>query len=120
MMQMSDGSLTASSFLQTESAAQAMRTQVMSVAITAEGRAGLTGVDEEGTEEQGAAQALELLKMFDVHQGHHGSAPMSIASFIQTHDQLSEQQAVEEKPSRLAEIAGAFKSNRDPLYHFTE
>merc|ERR1719408_497277 len=52
----------------------------------------MTGVDEEGTEEQGAAQALELLKMFDVHQGHHGSAPMSIASFIQTHDQLSEQQ----------------------------
>merc|ERR1719160_238830 len=133
---------------------------MMSVQITAEGRVGMTGVDEEGSEEQGAAQAEELLKMYDVHVGHIGSAPTSLASFIQTHDALSEQQreaaqakallqrrvakamsrsaqidkllddaimdylsdpkTIEEKPSVLEEIAGAFRSNSDPLYAFAE
>merc|ERR1719161_617666 len=148
----------ASSFL--ESSSSAVATQMMSVQITAEGRAGMTGVDEAGTEEQGAAQAAELLKMFDVHVGHTGSAPMSLTSFIQTHDQLTEQQReaaqakallqrrvsqamsrraqidkllddaimeylsdpkeVEQKPTLLEEIAGAFRSNSDPLYLFSE
>merc|ERR1719335_1171538 len=133
---------------------------MMSIQITAEGRAGRTGVDEEGTEEQGAAQAAELLKMFDVHVGHFGSAPSTLTSFIQTHDQLTDQQRqeaqskailqrrvskamsrsaqidkmlddaimdylsdpklVEEKPTVIEEIAGAFRSNSDPLYAFAE
>merc|ERR1719161_77437 len=148
----------ASSFL--ESSSSAVATQMMSVQITAEGRAGMTGVDEAGTEEQGAAQAAELLKMFDVHVGHTGSAPMSLTSFIQTHDSLTEQEReaaqakallkrrvskamsrsaqidkllddaimdylsdpklVEEKPTVIEEIAGAFRSNSDPLYAFAE
>merc|ERR1719456_184826 len=135
-------------------------THMSSVAITAEGRVGKTGVDEEGTEEQGAAQAAELLKMFDIHVGHFGSTPSTLASFIQTHDQLDEQQreaaqakallqrrvsmavsrsaqidkllddaimeylsepkVVEEKPSILEEIAGAFRSNFDPVSSFSE
>merc|ERR1719456_395483 len=135
-------------------------THMSSVAITAEGRVGKTGVDEDGTEEQGAAQAAELLKMFDIHVGHFGSTPSTLASFIQTHDQLDEQQRqeaqakallqrrvskamsrsaqidkllddavmeylsdpkdVEEKPSIIEEIAGAFRSNRDPLDKFSE
>merc|ERR1719335_1623578 len=146
----------ASSFLQSSSSAEA--TQMLSVQITSEGRVGMTGVDEAGTEEQGAAQAAELLKMFDVHVGHYGSAPTSLTSFIQTHDALSEQQReaaqakallqrrvsqamsrsaqidkllddaimeylsdpkeVEQKPSILEEIAGAFRSNSDPLHQF--
>merc|ERR1719281_534167 len=132
----------------------------MSMQITAEGRVGMTGVDETGTEEQGAAQAAELLKMFDVHVGHTGSEPTSLTSFIQTHDALSEQEReaaqakallqrrvsnamsrsaqidkllddavmeymsdpkdIEEKPSVLEEIAGAFRSNSDPLFLFSE
>jgi hypothetical protein len=157
MMQMTDVSEhTPSSFL--EMSAEA--TQMASVAITAEGRVGMTGVDEEGTEEQGAAQAAELLKMFDVHVGHFGSAPTTVVSFLQTHDQLTEQQRqdaqakallerrvskamsrsaqidkllddaimdylsdpkdIEEKPSVIEEIAGAFRSNSDPLYAFYE
>merc|ERR1719379_169671 len=148
----------ASSFL--ESSASAEATQMLSVQITAEGRAGMTGVDEEGSEEQGAAQAAELLKMFDTHVGHTGNAPTSLTSFIQTHDALTEQQReaaqakallqrrvsqamsrsaqidkllddaimeylsdpkeVEEKPTVLEEIAGAFRSNSDPLYLFSE
>merc|ERR1719265_1962894 len=87
MMQMS-ADLTPSSLLQSS----AESTQMMSMAVTAEGRVGMTGVDEEGTEEQGAAQAAELLKMFDTHVGHTGFAPKSLTSFIQTHDALSEQE----------------------------
>merc|ERR1719324_958569 len=140
--------------------ASAQATHLTSVAITAEGRVGRTGVDEEGTEEQGAAMAAELLKMFDVHVGHTGSAPTSLTSFIQTHDSLTEQQReaaqakallqrrvsqamsrsaqidkllddaimeylsdpeeVEQKPTVLEEIAGAFRSNSDPLDRFSE
>merc|ERR1719161_926630 len=146
--------MTPSSFLQSS----AESTQMASMAVTAEGRVGMTGVDEEGTEEQGAAQAAELLKMFDVHVGHTGSAPMSLTSFIQTHDSLTEQQReaaqakavlqrrvsramsrsaqidkllddaimeylsdpkeIEQKPTMLEEIAGAFRSNTDPLHKF--
>merc|ERR1719161_2385777 len=148
----------ASSFLESSSSAEA--SQMLSLQITAEGRVGMTGVDEAGTEEQGAAQAAELLKMFDVHVGHTGSAPTTLTSFIQTHDALTEQQReaaqakallqrrvsqamsrsaqidkllddaimeylsdpkeVEEKPTVLEEIAGAFRSNSDPLYLFSE
>merc|ERR550537_1060517 len=86
-----------SSFL--ESSAEV--TQMTSVAITAEGRVGRTGIDEEGTEEQGAAQAAELLKMFDVHVGHYGSAPSTLTSFIQTHDQLTDQQRQEAQSKAL-------------------
>merc|ERR1719161_2365373 len=146
----------ASSFLESASSAEAQ--QILSVQVTAEGRVGMSGVDEAGTEEQGAAQAAELLKMFDVHVGHTGSAPTSLTSFIQTHDSLSEQQReaaqakallqrrvsqamsrsaqidkllddaimeylsnpkeVEKKPTVIEEIAGAFRSNIDPLHKF--
>merc|ERR1719316_996144 len=85
--------MTPSSFLETGTSAEAQ--QMLSVQVTAQGRVGMTGVDEEGTEEQGAAQAAELLKMFDVHVGHYGTAPKSLASFLQTHDQLTEQQRQE-------------------------
>merc|ERR1719420_1486573 len=76
-------------------------TQMSAMQITAESRVGKTGVDEEGTEEQGAAQAAELLKMFDIHVGHFGSAPSTLASFIQTHDQLNEQQRQEAQAKAL-------------------
>eukprot|EP00746_Dinoflagellata_sp_MGD_P006999 gnl/MRDRNA2_/MRDRNA2_113828_c0_seq1.p1 gnl/MRDRNA2_/MRDRNA2_113828_c0~~gnl/MRDRNA2_/MRDRNA2_113828_c0_seq1.p1 ORF type:complete len:709 (+),score=228.87 gnl/MRDRNA2_/MRDRNA2_113828_c0_seq1:184-2127(+) len=155
MLQMSEDKAP-SSFLESSAEAQ----QMLSIQVTAEGRVGSTGVDEEGSEEQGAAQAAELLKMFDVHVGHYGSAPTSLTSFIQTHDSLTEQQReaaqakallqrrvsqamsrsaqidkllddaimdylsdpkeVEEKPSVIEEIAGAFRSNSDPLHLFYE
>merc|ERR1719428_534548 len=161
MLQMTDekkAGFAPSSFLQSSSSAEAQ--QILSVQVTAQGRVGMTGVDEEGTEDQGAAQAAELLKMFDVHVGHTGSAPTSLTSFIQTHDSLTEQQReaaqakallqrrvsqamsrsaqidkllddaimeylsdpkeVEQKPTLLEEIAGAFRSNSDPLYLFSE
>merc|ERR1719161_1915734 len=148
----------ASSFLESGSSAEA--THMLSMQITAEGRVGMTGVDEAGTEEQGAAQAEELLKMFDVHVGHTGNKPTSLSSFIQTHDSLTESQReaaqakavlqrrvsqamsksaqidkllddaimeylsdpkeVEKKPTIIEEIAGAFRSNIDPLYLFSE
>merc|ERR1719161_595102 len=146
----------ASSFLESSTSVESQH--MMSLQITAEGRVGRTGIDEAGTEEQGAAQAAELLKMFDTHVGHFGSTPTSLTSFIQTHDQLTEQQReaaqakallqrrvsqamsrraqidkllddaimeylsdpkdVEQKPTVLEEIAGAFRSNSDPLYLF--
>lgn len=164
MMQMTDEktsfSMSPGSLLESSASTSMESQHMMSLQITAEGRVGRTGVDEEGTEEQGAAQAAELLKMFDTHVGHTGSSPKSLSSFIQTHDALSEQQReaaqakallqrrvskamsrsaeidkllddavmdylqdpadIEEKPSVLEEIAGAFRGNNDPLFLFSE
>jgi len=98
MMQMSEENVAPSAMLQVESMAA---THMSAVAITAEGRVGKTGVDEEGTEEQGAAMAEELLKMFDSHLGHYGSAPTTLSSFIETHDSLDDKQRIEAQEKAL-------------------